>query len=110
MATIKDKRALVRHLKRVARADANKAIDLITGDRAIEYGLYTANFARIAAKWGCTSAEAALKMAQLKIARIESTPYNAHTDSFIDAIAYLMLAHAMHALKLNEKGVYNDDE
>ena len=48
------------------------------------------SFPRIAAKWHCSEEECALRMAELKIARIETGKEK--EDSYVDAIGYLVLA------------------
>lgn len=47
-------------------------------------------FPKLAPKWGCSEEECALRMAELKIARIESGKEK--DDSYVDAIGYLVLA------------------
>ena len=47
-------------------------------------------FPKLAPKWNCSEEECALRMAELKIARIESGKEK--EDSYVDAIGYLVLA------------------
>jgi hypothetical protein len=68
------------------------AIDIMQ-DRGKVYGHPKINQGRIAARLSClldypiTDSQAALAMVEVKLARITETP--SHTDSYIDAIAYL---------------------
>lgn len=64
-----------------------EALELITGNRAQDYGDPNDMFERIAQRWGTTKREAAYKMADLKGARLATQPN--HRDSALDAIAYL---------------------
>jgi len=71
------------------------AIDIIQA-RGHIYGHPKVNFARQSARFAClldypvTDAQAALLMVEVKLARITESP--GHTDSYIDAIAYLAIA------------------
>ena len=71
------------------------AIDIMQ-DRKRVYGSAKINQGRIAARLTClfsypvTDYEACLAMVEVKLARITETP--SHTDSYIDAIAYLAIA------------------
>ena len=47
-------------------------------------------FPKLAPKWNCSEEECALRMAEMKIARIESGKEK--EDSYVDAIGYLVLA------------------
>lgn len=64
-----------------------EALELITGNRAQDYGDPNEMFERIAQRWGTTKREAAYKMADLKGARLATQP--SHRDSALDAIAYI---------------------
>ena len=55
---------------------------------------------RIAVKWNCSEEECALRMAELKIARIETGKEK--EDSYVDAIGYLVLAYNKY--KENQNG------
>jgi hypothetical protein len=71
------------------------AEQLINGPRAKDYGDAAENFQRIADLWrpvlgaDVTPEQVALCLAQLKIARLISSP--AHEDSWVDACGYLAL-------------------
>tara|TARA_R110000851_G_scaffold97428_1_gene211137 strand:+ start:16626 stop:16889 length:264 start_codon:yes stop_codon:yes gene_type:complete len=71
------------------------AATLVNGDRARDYGTPKANFGRIAAGWSVildhdvSAEQVALCMAWLKIARLVNGP---HSDSYVDAAAYMALA------------------
>ena len=71
------------------------AIDIMQ-DRGKVYGHPRINQGRIAPRLSClldypiTDAQAALAMVEVKLARITESPN--HTDSYIDAIAYLAIA------------------
>jgi hypothetical protein len=71
------------------------AIDIMQ-DRGKVYGHPSINQGRIAARLSClldypiTDVQAALAMVEVKLARITESP--SHTDSYIDAIAYLAIA------------------
>ena len=69
--------------------------DMLTGDKAEEYGDPQSMCRRIGQRWfGAEAAEVdvALMMAELKIERIKFDP--AKEDSYMDAIAYLAMALA----------------
>ena len=72
-----------------------EAIDIMQ-DRGQVYGHPKINQGRIAARLSClfdfpvTDVQAALAMVEVKLARITESP--SHTDSYIDAIAYLAIA------------------
>ena len=69
--------------------------DMLTGDKAEEYGNPQAMCRRIGQRWfGAEAAEVdvALMMAELKIERIKYD--RSKEDSYIDAIAYLAMALA----------------
>ena len=62
----------------------------IIEEREVSYGDPDAMFSEIAKRWGGSRSEVALKMADLKMARLTlGTPDD---DGFIDAIAYLLFA------------------
>jgi hypothetical protein len=69
--------------------------ELINGQRAKDYGDASENFQRIADLWApvlgatVTREQVALCLAQLKIARLITSP--AHTDSWADLIGYAAL-------------------
>jgi hypothetical protein len=71
------------------------AIDIMQ-DRGKVYGHPRINHGRISQRlsnlfdFPITDAQAALAMVEVKLARITETP--GHTDSYIDAIAYLAIA------------------
>ena len=71
------------------------AIDLLQ-NRGQIYGHPRINQGRISARlsnlfdFPITDAQAALAMVEVKLSRIQETP--SHTDSYIDAIAYLAIA------------------
>ena len=71
------------------------AMQLLTGDRNVEYGEPIENFERVATGWSIilnanvTPHEVALCMAWLKIARLTETPD--HKDSYTDAAGYMAL-------------------
>ena len=72
-----------------------RVVDLLTGDKAEEYGDPQAMCRRIGQRWfGAEAAEVdvALMMAELKIERIKYD--HSKEDSYIDAIAYLAMALA----------------
>ena len=72
-----------------------EAENLINGQRADDYGSPQVNFSRIAKLWEpilgleITPVQAALMLAQLKVARLINTP--THRDSYIDAAGYIAL-------------------
>lgn len=74
----------------------DEAKRLINTDRARDYGSPRTNHERIAALWSpilgmtVTPSQVALCMTQVKISRLVQT--SDHTDSFIDAAAYLAIA------------------
>ena len=49
------------------------------------------SFPKLAIKWGCSEEDCALRMAEMKMARIESGKEK--EDSYVDAIGYLVLAY-----------------
>lgn len=71
------------------------AAELIDGDRARTYGDAAENFGRIAALWepilgvSITATDVALCLAQLKVARLITSP--GHHDSWVDAAGYIAL-------------------
>jgi hypothetical protein len=71
------------------------AMDLLTGDRNIDYGEPIENFERVAAGWSIILGkyiaphQVALCMTWLKIARLTETPD--HKDSYTDAAGYIAL-------------------
>lgn len=71
------------------------AADLISGQRAKDYGDAAENFQRIADLWrpvlgvDVTREQVALCLTQLKVSRLITSP--AHQDSWIDACGYLAL-------------------
>ncbi len=71
------------------------AIDIMQ-DRGRIYGHPKINQGRIASRLSnlfdlpITDSQAALAMVEVKLSRIQETP--SHTDSYIDAIAYLAIA------------------
>ena len=72
-----------------------EAMDLVNGQRNRDYGSPEVNFRRIADGWSIilqtdvTPEMVALCMAWLKIARLVNGP---HSDSYVDAAAYMALA------------------
>ena len=73
-----------------------EASQLISGQRAEDYGTARDNFGRIASMWQVileteqiTPAQVALCMAALKICRLVNTPD--HKDSWIDTAGYIAL-------------------
>jgi len=72
---------------------------LIAGDRAAQYGSPDAMFGKIADNWAAydgqqvSPVDAAMKMALMKIARIQMGKTD--IDSFIDACGYIALAGEM---------------
>lgn len=85
---------------------AQHAIDLFTGDRNADYGDATDNFQDIADLWSVvlrpilqpgaaiTAEQVAIMSAQIKIARLNTSPH--HDDSWVDATAYLALGGGIH--------------
>jgi len=77
----------------------NTAGSLISGDRAEQYGDPTVMFGQIADNWAAyegvpvSEVDAAMKMALMKIARIQMGKVD--IDSFIDACGYIALAGEM---------------
>jgi hypothetical protein len=71
------------------------AMQLLTGDRNIDYGEPIENFERVADGWSIILGkyiaphQVALCMAWLKIARLTATPD--HKDSYTDAAGYIAL-------------------
>lgn len=63
---------------------------LLTGPRARDYGDPRHMHENIGNRWRTSPAEVALKMADLKMARLSRTPN--HRDSKLDAIAYLAMS------------------
>lgn len=63
---------------------------LLTGDRARDYGDPRHMHENIGNRWSASPSEVALKMADLKMARLSRTPH--HRDSKLDAIAYLAMS------------------
>ena len=74
------------------------AKQLITGDRARQYGSAEDNFGCIASMWTASTgarinaSDAANMMALLKIARLRN---GSHEDSSVDGCGYLALAHEL---------------
>lgn len=72
-----------------------EAMDLVQGDRRIDYGDIAISFARIAAFWSTyldahvTTLDVAKMMMLLKIARAK---HNNHRDSYIDIAGYVECA------------------
>lgn len=70
-----------------------QADDLINGERAGEYGPYSASAERIATRWSdickvkITPAQVTLMMIELKVARLINTPN--HEDSWRDIAGYV---------------------
>lgn len=67
--------------------------DMLTGEKAEEYGNPRAMFKNISQRWfGCDNAEVdvAIMMAELKVERIKYD--HGKEDSYLDAIAYLVMA------------------
>lgn len=60
----------------------------IVANRYESYGDPVAMYTEIARRWGCEPHEAALRMADLKLARLSRE--EVIEDSVLDAIAYLM--------------------
>ena len=75
------------------------AIDIMQ-DRGKVYGHPKINQGRISARlsnlfdFPITDSQAALAMVEVKLSRIQESP--SHTDSYIDAIAYLAIALELH--------------
>jgi hypothetical protein len=71
------------------------AESLINGQRAQDYGDAAENFQRIADLWkpvlgiNVTATDVALCLAQLKVARLITSP--THEDSWVDAAGYIAL-------------------
>lgn len=85
------------------------AAELITGDRARDYGDAHTNFQRIADLWfpivgHVTPAKVALMLAQLKVARLIQS--EGHEDSWTDACGYLALGAE---IATSEPGGANED-
>ena len=59
-------------------------------ERRGAYGDPAKMFGQIAKRWGCRETEVALRMADLKLARLTHGSWS--DDSAIDAIAYLLFA------------------
>ena len=78
-----------------ARMILARASELVTGDRADDYGDAAESFQRVADLWspilGVTIQpyQVALCMAQLKISRLLNSP--THGDSWVDAAGYIGL-------------------
>lgn len=69
--------------------------DMLNGEKAEEYGNPRIMFQNISKRWfGCADAEVdvAIMMAELKIERIKHD--HSKEDSYLDAIAYLVMALA----------------
>ena len=66
-------------------------------ERQEQYGDPSIVFDRLALLWDCSASEAAYRMAQLKLARIETSP-KCNRDSYLDAVNYLVLAYALKSL------------
>lgn len=78
--------------------------DMLNGEKAEEYGNPHAMFKNISKRWfGCDDAEVdvAIMMAELKIERIKHD--RSKEDSYLDAIAYLVMA-----LAFMQEGEKND--
>lgn len=78
--------------------------NMLTGEKAEEYGNPRTMFKNISKRWfDCDNAEAevAIMMAELKIERIKHD--RAKEDSYLDAIAYLVMA-----LAFTQEGKQND--
>ncbi len=63
-------------------------------ERADDYGPADAMFDDIAFRWGMSPKDVAMRMTDLKIARL--TMGRPSEDGFIDAIAYLLFAWRFH--------------
>jgi len=86
----------------------DEADGLINGDRQAEYGPPSENFKCIADIWnagedlGIEPWQAALKMGELKLARLKGPKPS--WDSFRDGIGYLALSAELWALMMKERG------
>ena len=96
----------------IDRSLTDEAINLVTGDRNIDYGDPSEDFARIATGWSeifgtaVTSTEVALAMVWLKVCREINKPKR---DNIVDAIGYLLTYDAVRAeqeLQLSRLGKY----
>lgn len=79
------------------------AQELLTGERARDYGDPAVNHQSVADLWAAylghpvTPQDVTIMMALMKIARLKGAP--AHKDSMVDAVAYMAIgrAHQEHA-------------
>lgn len=82
-------------------ATLTTAANLVSGDRAKDYGDAAESFTRLAALWSpilgvdVTPEQVALCLTQLKISRLIVTP--CHTDSWVDAAGYIALGSEIAA-------------
>lgn len=82
----------------LAREFLDGVYDLMTGDRASDYGDPHEMHKEIAARWGENSAaKVALDMADMKMARLRNTPD--HADSMKDLVAYMAFCYAFTQLE-----------
>lgn len=82
----------------LAREFLDGVYDLMTGDRASDYGDPHEMHKEIAARWGATSAaKVALDMVDMKMARLRNTPD--HEDSMKDLVAYMAFCYAFTQLE-----------
>lgn len=82
----------------LAREFLDEVYDLMTGDRASDYGDPHEMHKEIAKRWGATSAaKVALDMADMKMARLRNTP--GHEDSMKDLVAYMAFCYAFTQLE-----------
>lgn len=85
----------------VREATLTTAANLISGDRAKDYGDAAESFTRLAALWtpilgvDVTPEQVALCLTQLKISRLIQSP--GHTDSWVDAAGYIALGSEIAA-------------
>lgn len=88
------------------------AAQLISGDRARDYGDARESFTRLAKLWApvlgvdVTPAQVALCLTQLKISRLIATP--THGDSWIDAAGYIALGAEIAATDVRDSGRARD--
>lgn len=87
--------------------DLNTAAELTTGNRNIDYGEPVDNYRRTAEIAGAllrksfTPHEAAMFMVAVKLARLDTSPTK--DDNYIDAMAYLGIAHECAEWEKQEK-------
>lgn len=82
----------------------------VCGDREQEYGNPENNFAQIARMWSVylgveiTPVDAALMMAQLKMARIKTGTFK--EDSYVDAAGYIACAAELASIEISVRDAF----